>query len=353
MVKSYRVPIRRSSAEGGPGIGLGMSRSIVDQVRETVDAALPRDRELLLAVSGGVDSMVMLDAALAVRSSLRIATFDHASGDHSARARELVERAALAASVPLDVARFEGEGASQSEAAWREARLRFLRAVASERRALTCTAHTRDDQVETVLFRELRGTGARGLAGLLAKGETIRPLLSVRRAEIMDYARDSGVEWVEDPTNLDRSYARNRIRHDILPALRRCRPTIDDDLAAAGEAAARWRAHVEQVVDRDIPFESDRERSELSVGVAALRGRSDDELGIIWQTLLGRIGIAMDWRGTRRLIAFTSTGTTGRQIQLSGGWRVHRMRRSFEVRGAHRLPERRPLPGLPFLSEYD
>jgi hypothetical protein len=156
----------------------------------------------------------------------------------------------------------------------------------------------------------------------------------------MDYACDSGVEWVEDPTNLDLTYARNRIRHDLLPALRQCRPTIDDDLVAIADSAAAWRGEVERAVDREIAFVADRERGELSVGLEALRGRTDDELGIIWQSLLGRIGVAMDWRGTRRLVAFTSTGTTGRQIQLSGGWSVHRRRRTFEVHAASRLPER-------------
>jgi tRNA(Ile)-lysidine synthase len=331
-----------------------MPGSIVEQVRATVDATLPRDRDVVLAVSGGVDSMILLDAAVAVRKPVRIATFDHASGAHSSSARELVERTALAASIPIDVGRYEGPpGTDQSEAAWREQRIRFLRAVAAERRAVLCTAHTRDDQAETVLFRELRGSGTRGLAGLMAESETIRPLLSVRRVEIMDYARDSCVEWIEDPTNLDLSYARNRIRHDILPALRRCRPTIDDDLVAIGAGAADWRHRVERAVDREIVFEADRETGELSVEFQSLRGRSDDELGIIWQALLGRIGVAMDWRGTRRLVAFTSTGTSGRQIQLSGGWTVHRRRQTFEVHGAARPPERESSSGLPFLSEYD
>ena len=316
-------------------LAFGMKGSVVDRIQGAVNEALPLAERSLLAVSGGVDSMVLLHAAQASRdpTTLMVGTFDHASGPHAAAAVDLVQRICLSAGISLVV----GRGATRddpSEADWRSDRLAFLRAAAAEHRAVICTAHTRDDQVETVLFRELRGAGPRGLGGLAVDSDIRRPLLAFARADVTDYARAAGVEWVDDPSNADRSFTRNRIRHDFLPALRRAQPGFEDDLVALGERAAQWRADVDAEIDTRVQFEVDRERETLEVAVESLGGFSDETLGIIWPALLGRLGVAADWRGTRRLVAFTTRGRTGQRIQLSGGWTVFRQRRGFEVRRA-------------------
>ena len=310
-----------------------MKGSIVDRIQATIRASLPAESRALLAVSGGIDSMVLLHGARSIIDPRRlvVATFDHASGPHSAKAVDLVQRAAMSAGIAVVI----GKGAPNerpSEAVWRDDRLAFLEAAAAEHRATICTAHTRDDQVETVLFRELRGSGPRGLAGLATRGDTRRPLLVFGRAEVSDYARASGVEWVDDPTNLDRAYSRNRLRHDLLPSMRGVCPGIEDTLVEIGERAARWRADVDAHIDARIRFDVDRDLETLEVERQSLAGYSDDALGIIWPALLSRLGIAADWRGTRRLVAFTTGGSTGQRIQLSGGWTVHRRGQGFEVR---------------------
>jgi tRNA(Ile)-lysidine synthase len=309
--------------------------TILQRVQRVVDEGLPIGERALLAVSGGLDSMVMLDAASRVRkpSEVLVATFDHASGAHSTRAVELVESTALSAGLSIVVGQLDYE-LRPTEAAWRDARLRFLDAAAMEHQATICTAHTRDDQAETVLFRELRAAGPRGLAGLAASGRIRRPLLSLSRAELADYAAASGVEWLDDPTNLDLRYARNRIRHELLPALRNVAPAIDSDLVAIGDRAAAWRRELDAIIDARIRFAGDRESGNLDVPAESLAGLSTDALAIIWPALLARVGLAADWRGTRRLVAFTSGGSTGQCIQLSGGWTVHRRRRGYEVRRA-------------------
>lgn len=314
-----------------------MKGSIVDRIQGAVAASLPGESRALLAVSGGIDSMVLLHAARTVVDPRRlvVATFDHASGPHSAKAVDLVQRVAMSEGLPVVI----GQGTPSerpSEAGWRDDRLAFLRTAAAERQAMICTAHTRDDQVETVLFRELRGSGPRGLAGLAAHGDTRRPLLPFGRSDVSDYARAAGVEWVDDPTNLDRGYSRNRLRHDLIPALRAARPGIEDALVDLGDRAARWRADVDAHIDRRIRFDVDRELETLEVERQSLAGYGDDALGIIWPALLSRLGIAADWRGTRRLVAFTTEGSTGQRIQLSGGWTVYRRRQGFEVRRGSR-----------------
>jgi tRNA(Ile)-lysidine synthase len=310
-----------------------MSRLVVQRIQASVDAALPAGGRSLLAVSGGVDSMVMLHAAAVVRPAERlvVATYDHASGPHSQAAADLVERTAVDAGISFVMSRGVPEE-RPSEAAWRDARLRFLRAAADEHGAVICTAHTRDDQAETVLFRELRGASTRGLAGLAAPTDMRRPLLSIARAEVTDYARDAGVEWVDDPTNVDRAFARNRLRHDLIPALRNVRPTIEAELVEVGQRAARWRADVDAFIDARLEFHADPHGPALEVSRESLAGHADEALAILWPALLGRLGIAADWRGTTRLVAFTTRGRTGQRIQLSGGWTVYRRRRAFEIR---------------------
>src|SRR4051812_45752590 len=146
-----------------------MSDPVLGRIRRVVGDAAPRSRSALLAVSGGVDSMVLLDAARSSwpRGSFAVANFDHASGPHSREAVSLVERVATQAGLAVRIGRFPESGPA-SESVWREARLTFLRRAAAELSADLFTAHTRDDQVETILFRAMRGAGARGLAGLQA-----------------------------------------------------------------------------------------------------------------------------------------------------------------------------------------
>ena len=311
-----------------------VASTIQGRIQQAVSAHL--GKPVLLAVSGGIDSMVMAHAAMMTRpaSGVVVATFDHGSGPHATDAVDLVVRVAMSYGFPVVVGRAESIE-RPSEAEWREQRFTFLRAVAAEYRASIATAHIRDDQVETVLFRELRGAGARGLAGLAARGHILRPLLAFSRADIADYARLAGVEWVDDPTNLDRSFTRNWLRHDLLPALRAVAPSIDDDLASIGARAAEWREEVRVAVDAGIAFEAHPDHERLVVSRESLAGYPDETLAIVWQELLGRIGLAADWRGTRRLVAFTNGGSTGQRIQLSGGWTVHRRRRDFEVGRDH------------------
>ncbi len=288
----------------------------------------------MLAVSGGLDSMTLLDAAVEVcdPSRLIVATFDHGTGRAATAARALVERVARDRGIECVVGKMPRGTARRTEAAWREARWAFLRETARVRGggAMVATAHTADDQVETVLMRTLRGAGARGLSGLLAPTDVLRPLVGLRRATLLECALERGLAWVDDPTNQSRRFFRNRIRHDILPALRRANGDIDRELLALGERAAAWRRETESLA-RDVST-VDRDANAVDIATHVTERLEIAHLAVLWPAVAARIGVTLDGRGIRRLAAFSRDSRVGSRIQLSGGWEVIRSRHALRLR---------------------
>lgn len=166
----------------------------------------------LVAVSGGIDSVVLLDQLMAAgEHELIVAHFDHGIRDDSADDARFV--AGLAARYGLSfVARREELGAQASEELARQRRYAFLQETAQKHRAVIATAHHVDDAIETIAINLKRGTGWRGLA-VLDNLKVIRPLLYCTKTEITEYALQHRLEWVEDSTNASNQYLRNRLRH--------------------------------------------------------------------------------------------------------------------------------------------
>lgn len=306
------------------------TRSIVEPVRRAVDTALSTDR-VVLAVSGGIDSMVLLDAAArtpAERRETIVATFDHGTGPAAASACELVERVAALHGLECVVGRAP-RGIRRSEAAWREARWTFLRTLAARRSASVATAHTADDQVETILIRVLRDAGPRGLAALEAPSDVLRPLLAFRRTAVAGYAQARRLEWIDDPSNDSPAFLRNRIRHDLLPAFRRVDPRFDEQLLALGRTAAAWRREADALAgDVSTLHGTDA----IDVHVASIRTLDAPQLSLLWPAIAGRIGLTLDRRGTQRLAAFARSSRVGARVQVSGGWEAVRSRSTLHLR---------------------
>ncbi|HEX3158217.1 MAG TPA: tRNA lysidine(34) synthetase TilS [Gemmatimonadaceae bacterium] len=286
----------------------------------------------VLAVSGGLDSMVLLDAAARLPEAARrfvVATFDHGTGPWATEAVAFVRREARARGLPVTSGRVRR--ATDGESAWRRARWDFLHHVARRRGAsAVATAHSRDDQVETVLMRVLRGAGARGLAGLAAPSPVRRPLVALTRAQLAAYAEARGLDWREDPSNASSRFLRNRVRHELLPALRAVRPGFDEELLALGARAAAWRVEMERVVDAiGLAREPD---GSWSVASASLKGYSRTELAVLWPALAARAGLRLDRRGTSRLAEVTMARAKIGRIPLAGGGDVVCLRDRFVLR---------------------
>jgi tRNA(Ile)-lysidine synthase len=312
--------------------------AVVHDLDALVAAALPEDGVAVLAVSGGLDSMVLLDVAGSMHTAgwsgdIIVATFDHSSGPHSRRAVAHVTKRALAHGLTVVSAR--APRGLRTEADWRASRWDFLRGVAAGVNGVVLTAHTRDDQIETVLMRMLRGSGARGLAGLFAESGVRRPFVDVSRAELQVYASVRRLKWLEDPTNQSRRFLRNRVRLDHLPALRRVSAGIDEELLRIARSAADWRRELGALIDSAVPHRVSADaanRATLDVAVEILAGYSREALGVLWPELASRAGVTLDRRGTRRAAEFTMSGRTGQRIQLSGGWQLVRGRELLELR---------------------
>ncbi|HEX9781028.1 MAG TPA: tRNA lysidine(34) synthetase TilS, partial [bacterium] len=228
------------------------------------DALLQPGDRVVVAVSGGSDSMALLALLAELRGRMRLrltaAHVDHQLREGSTEDARFVESHSRSLGVPVVIERRDvaaacaRRGWSIEEGA-RHVRYDALTAVAVRvSAAAIAVAHTADDQAETVLMRLLRGAGPAGLAAMSPRRPAtasadapavIRPLLGVWRRELTEYLRARAVPWREDPSNTDRRFLRNRIRHDLLPLLEReYRPNIR---AALAQLASQCRAETELV----------------------------------------------------------------------------------------------------------
>jgi len=217
-------------------------------------------RTLLCALSGGADSVALLDA-LAGRArrdgfTLVAAHLDHglrsAASADAAFCVELCRRLGVRlVAGNADVrARARREKGSLEQLA-RAERYAFLRRAKDETAAVAiAVAHTEDDQAETLLLRLMRGAGAAGLQSMRPRaGDVIRPLLAVSRAEVLAHLRARGLVWREDETNRDTAFARNRVRHELIPYLERhFNPRLRPALARTAELLASEQSLLDTLV---------------------------------------------------------------------------------------------------------
>ncbi len=239
------------------------------QFRRTIEryGMIDPGERILVAVSGGPDSTALLsllrDAAQDLRLDLHVAHLDHGwRGREAEKDAEFVRRMALRSGLPVTVGKVQPSAwtaqerrQSSREARARTIRTRFLleaaRQIGAQKVAL---GHTRDDQAESFLLRLLRGSGSRGLAGTypVVDGIIIRPLIELRRRDLLQYLRDHGLRYRIDATNRDTSLARNRVRRRLLPLLEReFNPNVIDALAHAADLLRDEDAYLAAVAEAE------------------------------------------------------------------------------------------------------
>ncbi len=252
-------------------IGMKVHHALERQVAEIWDPATWCDVTAVVAVSGGADSVGLLRCLHALSQPprrLAIAHFNHGlRGEESERDERFVRHLSEQLDVPLEIghaAEACSAGSDGVEAAARKQRYDFLCRVADRLGArYVATAHTADDQAETILHRIIRGTGLAGLAGIPATRRlsplttVVRPLLTLARIRVREYLSELQQHYREDSSNQQTVFTRNRIRHELLPNLtRQYNSQVAQALIRLGhlayEAQAVIAAHVEPLVDQCI-----------------------------------------------------------------------------------------------------
>lgn len=343
----------------------------------------PGDR-VCAAVSGGADSVAMLLLLHAENGFPKNALGIGLSAvhvHHGLRGAEadadlvFVEQLCLRLEVPLHVHRASvpdrlAAGANPARAETLEEAARILRyqvfeGLIREGHADTVlTAHTLDDQAETVLMKLLRGAWTEGLSGIFpvltiearrsgGPGTILRPLLGGRRAELQDYLRKRGQAWRTDSTNADQAYMRNRIRHHLLPILREYNPAIDRTLANMAELAredeVKWQAELSQLLPqlllpgkpvrgggRSVSTAPGGET--VAIEVERVRGLDPATMRRVLRAAARRVGFRMDFSDTQKLLDLMATGA-GRSVaklHLSGGLTADRTPRELRLSRASR-----------------
>jgi len=322
----------------------------MDIVRKAEEAITSRGlmepgTRVVAAVSGGADSTALLVVLKELSGSMDLqlaaAHLDHRIRRGSSREQLVVARLASSLGVPflaggIDVPAEARRRKIGIEEAARLLRYRFLERVAADFGAGTVAlGHTRDDQVETILHRIIRGTGWRGLMGIPARrGIFVRPLLDCSRDELVRFLRSRKIAYITDESNRDQRYYRNRIRARLLPYLRRhFNPAVDESIGRLRESLEEGWQRLEGPLLGMIPEPLDDGAVLLPLSV--LDRMSDFEIYLIIDlTLRERFHLFQDFEkkhfdAVKRLVRASQSG---RRVTLPHGVRITREQQSIVVR---------------------
>jgi tRNA(Ile)-lysidine synthase len=275
-----------------------MSERPLEAVRES--GLLPAGRPVLVLLSGGGDSVCLLDVAVRLEATVSALHVNYGLRPGAEEDEAFVRALCGRMGVPLHVERISLREGGNLQARAREARYALAESLAEGDYA---AAHTASDQAETVLYRLAVSPGSRALLGMEPRrGRLIRPLLDVTREEVRDYLRARGLEWREDPSNADRRFARARVRHDLLDALRTVGPVAERTIA---ETARQLREEAE-VLEAAVSEALEELGGGPAVSLAALREKPPALRRLVLRRLAGDHPVPdsvldLDDRGTKTL----------------------------------------------------
>ena len=301
---------------------------LLERLRAHLDRArlFPAPGPAVLAVSGGLDSVALLDLMHSVAPErgllLVVAHADHGIQMESGKVGRMVRRLAATYAVPFELGELN-LGPDATETAARRARYAWLTEVQRRHAArYLVTAHHADDQVETILLRVLKGSGPAGLAGMPARGRggIVRPLLPFSRAELAAYVAERGLGFHDDPANRDPRHLRSWLRVTLLPQLAtRLGSNLRADLLRLGRAAAVERRAWDRALELVPELRLQRSAAGFDVARAPL-SRYDEALSAaLLRAAARRVGLVLGTHRARRLVALADR-PSGRRLALGAGW---------------------------------
>jgi tRNA(Ile)-lysidine synthase len=343
-------------------------------------ATLPFDRtnlrpgdRIAVAISGGADSVALILTLQAANHAKHnalgiglsaIHVNHNLRGEESLADQRFVEDLCIAHSIPLHLhqadipARIARTRETIEEAA-RTVRYDLFRSlIASGHANSVLTAHTLDDQAETVLIKLLRGAWTEGLSAIhpvvtVPNGQILRPLLQTRRAQIEAFLKSINQPWCEDSSNTDEAFTRNRIRHTILPILRQENPSLDQTLANLAELAREEESHWQSELTRLLPqlllpgkptrgggrsVSTSPGESTIAIELDRLRSLDPAARRRVLRAAARQLGVRLSFDETARLLAlcgFTSIPTVpskpGSSLQLSNDLLAQRSPRELRL----------------------
>ncbi len=282
----------------------------------------------LLAVSGGPDSIALLDLCARARAALglefAVAHVDHGIHPASAAVAGAVAAHAERYGLACHVVRLElGSTATETEA--RRARYRALRQMQRDLGArYLVTAHHADDQIETVLYRVLRGSGVAGLAGIPPVGSAglVRPLLPFARHELQEWVDRRALSVHADPANVDQRHDRSWLRHHLLPEIRSRFSDVDARLLEVASDATRHRQAWRAVLSVLPGLIVSRGAGVIEVARPPLQGYHKALSEVLLRAAAREVGCRLGPRHAARLLRFSLDGRSGRSLELGDGWRA-------------------------------
>jgi tRNA(Ile)-lysidine synthase len=299
--------------------------------------------EALVAVSGGADSVALLDMLSEMSGDLGLSIVvthvDHGISSDSPTVRQSVAALAKKYRLPFETTELKlGPDASETDA--RRARYAWLREV-QKRRGSTyiVTAHHEDDQVETIVLRALRGSAPAGLAGIARRGPRglIRPLLPFTRRELAQHVQQRDLPAHQDAANADPRHLRSWVRATLLPLLNeRLGPRLRGDLLAQGRHAAGDRRAWDRILDLVPELALEVQGESFAVARAVLHGYDNALSVALLRAAARRVGLVLGPTRARRLVALARR-PSGRRLALGAGWSAEVAFDRLDVRRDHRV----------------
>jgi tRNA(Ile)-lysidine synthase len=293
---------------------------------------------LLAMVSGGADSVCLLDVAIALGADVSVLHVNYGLRDGADGDEAFVRDLCVGRGVVCHVERVElARGNLQEEARDRRYALAARHAVGDY-----AAAHTASDQAETVLYRLAVSPGRRALLGMEPRrGRLVRPLLDVTRADTEEWCRSRGLSWREDPSNADRRFARARVRHDVLAALREVNPAAELNIARTAALLRDEEAVLRGLVD-------ERLAAGAALQLAALRVEPRALARLVLREAAERAGVALGLGDADAVLAMDDRGS--RSLDVGGGrvlveYGTVRFAAAGGAGGAQLEPVRLPVPG--------